>query len=657
MNAPSNLREALESALGSEYEILGELGRGGTSVVFHARDLLLGREVAIKVIRDSQLDDPEAINRFRREAQMLGVLQHPNIVLLYGARALPGGSIALVMQHGTWRTLKAHIREQGPLSPAATEQVLMDLLRATSYLHANGVVHRDIKPENIFIELPGGKALLSDFGIARWTDRSSNVTLTGVVIGTPAYMAPELIDGEPATPASDLYSLGMVAYEMLTGKRPWDGESLYGVIYKQKNERLPEVETFRNDVPERLRAAIRSAIEKNPAARWRDAQALLQQLGAQPGRQASEVLRLPISIYAASIDRTEDAPTVGVELARLRALIGKPEPSLPLPPPDGATPEPTAGTSPTAVDSPERLAAIGASLAGIGAAAGAAVTRWGRERPPRRYVQVGVVAAVIIGVAALQLVASSESGTPVAALQTAAVAEQISLPRPAASAIAEPVGEPAPAPAEPAEPAEPALDSPPESAPARSERPAAPVAAAPRQSAAQRTATRQPSPTPPPPQPAPQPAPPADSPLLGSPAPAGSPISPESPPSIAAAAPSAPPAPRPDPSTTVGGAPSAPTIPGAIRQPELQNRPEVLRELARLYAGTSAAANNRTRPGRTVVAVRIDRNGVVVGSEISETSGSRELDQLALRAARAMRFSIAPGTPNDVWLRVPLVFQ
>ena len=316
MSTGNSIREDVVLALGSEYEILRELGRGGASVVYLGRDLVLGREVAIKVIRDTHTGDGEAIARFEREARTLASLQHPNIVMLYGAKPLPGGSLALVMQHGEWSTLKAVIREQGPLPIPAVNQVLSDLASALVYLHRHHVVHRDIKPENIFIEAESGRALISDFGIAKSGDSRTSVTLTGVVIGTPAYMSPEQIDGGELTGRSDLYSLGMVGYEMLTGVRPWEGESLFSVIYKQKTERLPSLRQVRPDTPAHLQRIIEKATEKVSDDRWSSAQEILYELGSTQGAPAPVAPVWAEAVEAASAPiPPSEYPTLDIEQA------------------------------------------------------------------------------------------------------------------------------------------------------------------------------------------------------------------------------------------------------------------------------------------------------------------------------------------------------
>ncbi|WP_373058190.1 protein kinase domain-containing protein [Gemmatimonas sp.] len=265
-----------------EYTLLGELGRGGSAIVYRARDRDLFREVAIKVVRPrfaAQAD--EAIERLAREARTVARLQHPNIVTVHAVKRLRDGGLALVMQLVPGRTLKQAIQEDGPFSPERAERVLKDIAEALAFAHAHGVVHRDVKPENVFLDVDTDRALLSDFGIAHSAEFDSRLTMTGAAIGTPAYMAPEQIDGGPANARSDVYSLGLVTWEMLTGVRPWEGEALYNVIFKQKNEELPAIDAVRpGEVPPRLQYITERMLQKKPAARWAGADGLLVALDA-----------------------------------------------------------------------------------------------------------------------------------------------------------------------------------------------------------------------------------------------------------------------------------------------------------------------------------------------------------------------------------------
>jgi serine/threonine protein kinase/alpha-tubulin suppressor-like RCC1 family protein len=276
--------------LDAEYEILRELGRGGTAVVYLARERELGRRVAIKVIRATFIEDEEAAARLVREARTIASLQHPNIVMLYGTRHLRDKSLALIMQYVPGRTLKSEIREVGPLPINRIQQILTDLGRALACAQRHRIVHRDIKPENIYLDDETGIARLSDFGIARPWDAEQGLTLPGMSIGTPAYMSPEQIEGGQLDGRSDLYSLGLVGYEMLTGRAPWAGETLFSMIYKQKHEALPPLEQVRLGIPANLCQALEGTLHKNPEDRLSDAEAFLAVLSgrvALPQRRPS----------------------------------------------------------------------------------------------------------------------------------------------------------------------------------------------------------------------------------------------------------------------------------------------------------------------------------------------------------------------------------
>ena len=265
-------------ALEADYQIIRELGRGGMAVVYLARDRATRAEIAIKLVRAKYVEDEEALARFAREADLLARLQHPRIVTIHAIRQLENNSLAIIMEMVPGRTLKEVIRRRGPLSYDRATTVLCDIAEALAYAHGKGVVHRDVKPENIFLDESTGRALLSDFGVARTMDNDTSLTVTGVAIGTPSYMSPEQIDGTSLDGRSDIYSLGLVGWEMLTGRKPWDGESLYSVIYRQKNDRLPSLELLHPGHPESLLTGIEVAIEKDPNARWASAEALIDQL-------------------------------------------------------------------------------------------------------------------------------------------------------------------------------------------------------------------------------------------------------------------------------------------------------------------------------------------------------------------------------------------
>lgn len=264
--------------LTAEYRFRRELGRGGTAVVYLADDRELGRAVAIKLVRAPLATDDESLQRLAHEARVAALLEHPNIVGIHAVRRLRDGTLALVMQYVPGRTLKQAILQDGMFPVTRAEQVLADVAAGLAYAHERGVIHRDVKPENVFLDERTGRALLADFGIARADPGGSGLTLAGVAIGTPAYMAPERIDGSAEDPRSDLYSLALLAWEMLTGEAPWEGESLYQVLYKQRHEPLPSVRRLRPDVPFHLWYIIERCLQKHPERRFASAHEVLETL-------------------------------------------------------------------------------------------------------------------------------------------------------------------------------------------------------------------------------------------------------------------------------------------------------------------------------------------------------------------------------------------
>lgn len=310
-------------ALSARYEILREVGRGGTAVVYLARDRDTGAEVAIKLIHARYAEDAEAVARFAREARFVAQLEHPNVVRVHEVVHLDDGGVALVMAHVAGRTLKQRIAAEGPLSPADTERVMRDVASALGAAHARGIVHRDVKPENIFLD-EEGRALLADFGVARsMSSETQQLTMHGVAIGTPTYMAPEQIDGGELDGRGDIYSLGLVAWEMLVGHRPWEGEALYSVLYHQKHVRLPAVTTLRDDVPPHLAETIEGAIEKERECRWQTVDELIAALdGHAPARRAPTVAVLGNETVRFVRDPAAAAAPAAAAVAVVRAPIG-----------------------------------------------------------------------------------------------------------------------------------------------------------------------------------------------------------------------------------------------------------------------------------------------------------------------------------------------
>ena len=319
---------AAPDELAADYEILGELGRGGSAVVFHAIDRRLGREVALKVVRTphgrSDARAAEALARLAREACTVAQLEHPHIVRLHAIHHLRDG-LALEMPRVAGQTLKQMLAVVGPLDADHASAILHDVATALEFAHARGVVHRDVKPENIFVEDYTGRALLADFGVARWQDADAVLTQTGVAIGTPAYMSPEQIDGSALDGRADLYSLGLVGWEMLTGRRPWEGESLLTVLQRQQRDELPPIEAVRPaelpPVPLELQYIVERMLQKAPGARWADAGAVAAQL-TQPilpmdfaswrrrhERRVEEARRAPVPPRAGALGRIATALT------------------------------------------------------------------------------------------------------------------------------------------------------------------------------------------------------------------------------------------------------------------------------------------------------------------------------------------------------------
>ncbi len=286
--------ERLRRATLGEFEIGRELGRGGMAAVFLAHEISLARRVAIKVMSPGLLLDDGMIDRFRHEAITIAHLHHPNIVSVYSVRQAEGLHF-FVMQYVQGRSLDLVVQRGGRLPVPVVRSILFQVGSALAYAHRSRVIHRDIKPANILID-GEGNAIVTDFGIAKAAETPSQ-TLTGALVGTPAYMSPEQCRGTEVSGASDQYSLGAVAYEMLTGVPPFSGSTL--TIMQAHVERPPlPIREFAADCPPELESAILRMLEKDPAARWPRMTDAIMALGAAALAE-DDLLRIELSGLAA----------------------------------------------------------------------------------------------------------------------------------------------------------------------------------------------------------------------------------------------------------------------------------------------------------------------------------------------------------------------
>src|SRR6266513_1203411 len=265
-DAPNAQLDALRHATLGEYEILAELGRGGMATVHLAHDLALDRKVAIKVLAPALLAMGEGmVERFKREARTAAALSHPHIIPIYAVKESEH-VLYFVMKYVQGRALDTVIRDVGTLPIAMVQTILAQVGDALGYAHRHGVIHRDVKSANIMLD-EDGWAVVTDFGIAKVV-QAEGLTLTGVTVGTPTYMSPEQCDMREVTGASDQYSLGVVAYEMLTGHLPFKGDSTMSVMYAHFNQPPRPVTELRPDCPPNLGAGVMRMLEKDPSRRW-----------------------------------------------------------------------------------------------------------------------------------------------------------------------------------------------------------------------------------------------------------------------------------------------------------------------------------------------------------------------------------------------------
>jgi len=278
--ADDELRAHVQRALAAHYELDCEIGRGGMGIVYRARDRRLKRTVAIKVLPPELAFRSEIRSRFLREAETAAQLSHPHIVPIYTVDEQEQ-LVFFVMAYVAGDNLAKRLHERGVLTIDETRRILRDVADALAYAHERGVVHRDIKPDNILLDASTGRPMVTDFGIARAMDSTgdSRLTATGMAIGTPAYMSPEQAAGEREIDGrSDLYSVGILGYQMLTGEPPFTATSTPAMLVKHISERPVPVEQRRADVPTDLARSIMTLLEKEPQNRFPNATALVAAL-------------------------------------------------------------------------------------------------------------------------------------------------------------------------------------------------------------------------------------------------------------------------------------------------------------------------------------------------------------------------------------------
>ena len=362
--ADDALLAEVRHALTGEYDIDREVGRGAMAVVYRGIEAGLGRRVALKVLPPEMTLNRELTERFKREARLAASLEHPNIIPVY-REGQAGRFLFMAMKFVEGRSLDDIIASQGPLPVTVVLQVLRSATSALAYAHERGIVHRDIKSANILVDRDG-RVVVTDFGIARAAE-DANLTSTGTMVGTPYFMSPEQCAARRIGPQSDQYSLGVVAFQMLTGSVPFQAESLPGIMHHHFYTQVPDVTSARLDVPLPLRELIDRALAKKPENRFASTHAMLAALEAvafteDDRRQGLAHLR----------DLAHGAPIPVVGISALPALAS----SIRFTPPSAPTVAPRSSSIPRWA-----LALIAATVLGAGGAAGVALRRGPAPQP------------------------------------------------------------------------------------------------------------------------------------------------------------------------------------------------------------------------------------------------------------------------------------
>ncbi|MCW2277203.1 Stk1 family PASTA domain-containing Ser/Thr kinase [Heliophilum fasciatum] len=312
----------IDRVFAERYEIQEHLGGGGMAHVYKAWDRKLERAVTVKILRDSLTTDEEFVRRFRREAQAIACLSHPNIVNVYDV-GREGETDYIVMEYIHGPTLKEVIRRRAPLAPEEAIDLAKQICDALEHAHEQGIVHRDIKPHNILLTR-NGRVKVTDFGIARSITQSTmTMTMERTIVGSVHYLSPEQAKGVPVDAKSDIYALGVVLYELLSGRLPFEGDTPIAVALQQIQQTPPALTEVNPQVPAALQEIVLRALEKDPARRYRNARAFKEDLENVFTGQI--IGRLPVP--------DDDSPTmrIGSDLAKLLQAAPLPQQPQPLP--------------------------------------------------------------------------------------------------------------------------------------------------------------------------------------------------------------------------------------------------------------------------------------------------------------------------------------
>jgi len=332
--------------LSGRYEIGDRLGSGGMSNVYKATDLTLERTVAVKILAEHLSDDERFVARFRREALAVAKLIHPNIVQVYDT-GIDEGRHYIVMEYVQGRSGAQILQRHGPLDGETTAEIGAQACAGLDYAHRRGIIHRDVKPGNLMIvggPVGGGEMTmkLTDFGIARAVEQT-RITQVGSVVGTAAYLSPEQVRGEEATPATDVYALGVVLYQFLTGRLPYEGSTLAELAVRQQNEKPLPPSTYNDEVPETLGAAVLRALEGDPNRRYASASELAG--GLALGLQGEDVT-LPLEEGTAATNVLGGGETATRRLDQTAATEYRPAQPSPTRRPVARAPQPQAPPPP-----------------------------------------------------------------------------------------------------------------------------------------------------------------------------------------------------------------------------------------------------------------------------------------------------------------------